>query len=161
MMAIYIEYEGIKGNVTAAGYKNHIAVSSLVFGVLRGISMEPGNMSNREATCPSLSQITLKKTVDSSTVSFFKESVAGSVGKKVTIKFVHTGFDSLIEFMSYTLDDCLVRGYSVKINDQEESQEILSLSFSKILLSHIDRDSANKSSAPVRVGYDLATAKSV
>ena len=63
--------------------------------------------------------------------------------------------------MSYTSDDCLVRGYSVKINDQEESQEILSLSFSKILLSHIDRDSANKSSAPVRVGYDLATAKSV
>lgn len=32
-MAIYIEYEGIKGNVTAAGYKNHIEVSSLAFGV--------------------------------------------------------------------------------------------------------------------------------
>ncbi len=160
-MAIYIEYEGIKGNVTAAGYKNHIEVSSLAFGVLRGISMEAGNMSNREATCPSLSQITLKKTVDSSTVSLFKESLAGSAGKKVTIKFVHTGFDSLIEFMSYTLDDCLIRGYSVKINDQEEPQEVLSLSFSKILLSYIGRDAANKSGAPIRVGYDLSTAKPV
>jgi len=82
MTAIYVEYEDIKGNVTAAGYKNHIAISSLAFGVLRGISMEPGNMSNREATCLSLSQITLKKTVDSSTVSLFKESVAGLAGKK-------------------------------------------------------------------------------
>jgi len=92
-MAIYIEYEGIKGNVTAAGYKNHIEVSSLAFGVLRGISMEPGNVSNRETACPSLSQITVKKTVDSSTVSFFKESVTGATGKKVAIKFVHTGSD--------------------------------------------------------------------
>lgn len=27
-MAIYLEYEGIKGNVTAEGYKDHIAVLS-------------------------------------------------------------------------------------------------------------------------------------
>jgi len=160
-MAIYIEYEGIKGNVTAAGYKNHIEVSSLAFGVLRGISMEPGNVSNREATCPSLSQITLKKTVDSSSVSFFKESVTGATGKKVAIKFVHTGSDGLMEFMSYTLDDCLIRGYSVKINDRGEHQETLSLSFSRIILSYIGHDSANKSNAPTRVGYDLSTARVV
>jgi len=160
-MAIYIEYEGIKGSVTAAGYKNHIEVSSLVFGVLRGISMESGNMSSREVTCPSLSQITLKKTVDRSTVSFFKESVTGAAGKKVTIKFVHTGSDGLIEFMSYILDDCLIRGYSVKINDQGEPQETLSLSFSRIILTYIGHGSANKSSAPTRVGYDLSTAKVV
>ncbi len=55
-MAIYIEYEGIKGNVTAVGYKNPIAVSSLAFGMLRGISMEAGNMSNREATYLSFTQ---------------------------------------------------------------------------------------------------------
>ena len=46
-MAIYVEYEGIKGNVTADGYKDHISVQSLQFGVGRGISMEPGNLSNR------------------------------------------------------------------------------------------------------------------
>ena len=63
--------------------------------------------------------------------------------------------------MSYTLDNCLMRGYSVNINDQEEPQETLSLSFSKILLSYIGRDSVNKSSAPVRVGYDLSTGKPV
>ncbi|MCF6255804.1 MAG: type VI secretion system tube protein Hcp [Gammaproteobacteria bacterium] len=160
-MAIYIEYEGIKGNVTATGYKNHIQVTSLAFGVLRGISMEPGNMSNREATCPSLSQITLKKIMDNSVASFFKKSVTEVAGKKVTIKFVHTGSDSLIEFMSYTLDNCLISGYSVTINDQGEPQETLSLSFSKILLSYIGRDSANKSNSPTRVGYDLSTAKVV
>ena len=160
-MAIYIEYEGIKGNVTAPGYKNHIEVSSLVFGVMRGISMEPGSMSNREATCPSLSQITLKKVMDNSAASLFKGSVSGTAGKKVTIKFVHTGSSDLIEFMNCELDNCLISGYSVNINDQGEPQETLSLSFSKILLSYIGRDSANKSSTPTRVGYDLSTAKPV
>ncbi len=100
-------------------------------------------MSDRETTCPSLSQITLKKTVDNSTVSLFKESVAGSVGKKVTIKFVHTGFDSLIEFMSYTLDDCLIRGYSVKINDQNNDRgqvlqsSILFLTFEPVFFNRV------------------------
>ncbi len=60
-MAIYCEYKGIKGNVTADGYKDHIAVLSVQFGVGRGITMEPGNMSNREATRPSLSEITRNK----------------------------------------------------------------------------------------------------
>ena len=34
-------YEGIKGNVTAEGFADHIKVLSINFGVSRGISMEP------------------------------------------------------------------------------------------------------------------------
>ena len=34
-MAIYLLYEGIKGNVTADGYKDHIQIASLQFGVGR------------------------------------------------------------------------------------------------------------------------------
>jgi type VI secretion system secreted protein Hcp len=51
-MAIYIEYEGIKGNVTADGFADHIKVLSLNFGVGRGISMEAGHMANRELLVP-------------------------------------------------------------------------------------------------------------
>jgi len=158
-MAIYIEYEGIKGNITANGYKDHIGASSLQFGVGRGISMEAGNLANREATRPSISEITFTKLADISSTSLFKEAVSGSAGKKVVIKFVQTGADQLVEFMTYTLENCLVSGYSVSGDGESDPVESISLSFAKIMVNYSDYDKSNKSATPQRVGYDLAIAK--
>jgi len=158
-MAIYVEYEGIKGNVTADGYKDHISVQSLQFGVGRGISMEPGNLSNREATRPTISEVTMSKPADTSATALFKEAVTGSSGKKVTIKFVQTGADKVVEFMTYTLEDVLVSGYSVSADGESDPMESISLSFSKIMVNYNDYDKTNKSANPQRVGYDLTTAK--
>ena len=158
-MAIYVEYEGIKGNVTADGYKDHISVQSLQFGVGRGISMEPGNLSNREATRPTISEVTMTKPADTSATALFKEAVTGSSGKKVTIKFVQSGADKVVEFMTYTLEDVLVSGYSVSADGESDPMESISLSFSKIMVNYNDYDKTNKSANPQRVGYDLTTAK--
>lgn len=158
-MAIYLQYDGIKGNVTADGYKDHIAVDSVQFGVGRGISMEPGNMSNREATRPSVSEVTLTKVADNSVTAIFKEAVTGSAGKKVIIKFVRTGADKVQEFMDYTLEDCLVSGYSMSATSEGDPVESITLSFAKIMINYNDFDKSNKSSSPQRVGYDLTTAK--
>ena len=158
-MAIYLQYDGIKGNVTADGYKDHIAVDSVQFGVGRGISMEPGNMSNREATRPSVSEVTLSKVADNSVTAIFKEAVTGSAGKKVVIKFVRTGADKVQEFMDYTLEDCLVSSYSMSATSEGDPIESISLSFSKIMINYNDFDKSNKSSSPQRVGYDLTTAE--
>jgi len=92
-MAIYLGYYGIQGNVTAAGYKDHIAITSVRFGVKRGISMEAGNLSNRESTRPTLTEVQLIKLADNSVSGIFKEAVTGSAGKKAVIKFVRTGGD--------------------------------------------------------------------
>jgi len=158
-MAIYLEYEGIKGNVTAEGYKDHISVNSVHFGVGRGISMEPGNLSNREATRPTISEINLTKAADNSATALFKEAVTGSAGKKVVIKFVQTGADKVVEYMTYTLEDCLVSGYSITGDGENDPMESISLSFSKIMVNYNDFDKSNKSASPQRVGYDLTTAK--
>ncbi len=158
-MAIYLEYEGIKGNVTAEGYKDHIAVDSLTFGVGRGISMEPGNLSNREATRPTVSEVTLTKVADNSATALFKEAVTGSAGKKVTIKFVQTGADKVTEYMDYVLEDCLVSGYNISASGEGDPIESISLSFAKVMVNYNDFDKSNKSASPQRVGYDLTTAK--
>jgi type VI secretion system secreted protein Hcp len=158
-MAIYCEYEGIKGNVTADGYKDHIGVDSVQFGVGRGISMEAGNMSNRESTRPSLSEVTLTKVADNSATAIFKEAVTGNAGKKVVIKFVRTGADKVQEYMDYTLEDCLVSSYSMSASSEGEPMESISLSFSKIMINYSDFDKTNKSGNPQRVGYDLESAK--
>ena len=158
-MAIYLEYEGIKGNVTADGYKDHIAVESVQFGVGRGISMEAGNLSNRESTRPSLSEISLTKAADNSVTAIFKEAVTGSAGKKVVIKFVRTGADKVQEYMDYTLENCLVSSYSMSASAEGEPMESISLSYSKIMINYSDFDKTNKSGNPQRVGYDLESAK--
>lgn len=158
-MAIYIEYEGIKGNVTAEGYKGHISVNSCQFGVGRGISMEPGKMSNREATRPTISELTLSKAADTSAVALFKESVTGAAGKAVKVKFVRTASDKLFEYMVYELKDVLVSGYSISADSEGDPIESISLSFSEISVTYNDFDKTNKSSNPQRAFYNLEKAQ--
>ncbi|MFL0809007.1 MAG: type VI secretion system tube protein Hcp [Agarilytica sp.] len=154
---IFIEYEGIEGNATAKGYEKHIRVDSLQFGVGRGITMEPGNLANREATRPSLSEVTFTHKTDNSATALFKESVSGSQGKKVTIKFVQTGADKLVEYMTYTLTDVLVSGYSISADGDNDPLESISLSYAKIEVRYHDYDKTNKGASPQTVFYDLET----
>lgn len=157
-MAIYIKYEGIKGNATG-DYAEHIAVTSMSFGVNRAVSMVPGDMGERERSTPSLSEISITKVTDSSTAPLFKSAVGGSEGKKVEIKFARTGKDKLEEYMVYVLSDCIVSGYSISAFDEGKAEENISLSYSKIEISYTGADASNKSSGPQRGGYDLVNAK--
>ncbi len=160
-MAIYCEWEGVEGNVTAEGYEKHIGVLSCDFGVSRAISMEAGNVSNRESSRPNLSEITLTKMADNSCTALFKEAVTGSAGKKVNIKFVRTGADKVQEFMSYTLENALVSSYSISADAENEPVERISISYSKMMVNYNDHDDSNKSGSPQRVGYDVKLAKSL
>lgn len=57
-MAIYLKFGNVKGNVTAEGYAGRIALNSVEFEASRQVSMETGNLSNRESSKPTLSHIT-------------------------------------------------------------------------------------------------------
>ncbi len=158
-MAIYLEYKGIPGNVTAEGFEKHIEVDSVSFGVNRPLSMTPGKMANREVGKPNVTEVHLTKRADNSVAALFKEAVSGSAGKDVVIKFVRTGSDNVEEFMTYSLYDCLVSGYNISAHGDEEPNEEITLSFSKCEINYTDYDSSNKSGSPQRSGYDLTLAK--
>lgn len=158
-MAIYVEWEGIEGNVTAEGYENHMAVDSFSFGVGRSLTMEVGNCANREASRPAFSEITLTKPADNSCTSLFQEATSVSEGKQVVVKFVQTGADKVTEFMTYTLTECLVSGYTVSANSEGDPLESINISFCGIEVNYSDFDATNKQASPQRVGYDLKAAK--
>lgn len=157
-MAIYLEYEGIKGDVTADGYKDQITLLSCQFGASRGITMTPGAMSNREATRPSLSEISISKNIDTSVINLFKEAVVGSSGKTAKIHFVRTGADKVVEYMTYELEDCLVSSYSMSAAGDSDAHENLTLSYSKFTVSYSSTDKDNASASSMRAGYDLTKA---
>ena len=158
-MAIYLQYDEIKGNVTALGYEGYVAVDFVKFSSNRGISMEAGNLANREVSQPVITEIMLRKVIDSSAITFFKKALSGSSGKKATIKFVRTNTDNVQEYVEYSLENCLVSGYMINARGDDEPIETITLSFSKIIISYTDHGPDNKVGSLQRAGYDLTTAK--
>lgn len=159
-MAIYMNFNNNTpaGNVTAKGYENWIEVDSFNFGVGRAITMEAGAMANREATRPSISEVTVTKSLDAASGGLFKSSVTGDQGVVVQIHVVQTGAATVEKFATYTLEDCIIASYNVSASAGSVPHETLSLSFAKIEadLTHADKTNANTTN--MRVGYDLTTA---
>lgn len=162
-MAIYMNYNDkkVKGNVTAEGYQDWIKLDSFQFGVGRGISMEAGHMANREATRPSISEVSISKMMDKATSGLFKESLAGSEGCKVVIDIVRTSADKLEKYATYEMEDVLISGYSVSTSAESQPMESISLSFGKVVMSYTAADHGNETGTPERVGYDLSAGKTL
>ena len=160
-MAIYMNFNSkkIKGNVTATGYEDWIELDSFQMGNGRGISMEVGNMANREATRPSLSEVVITKALDNASGSLFKESLTGVEGVVVQIHIVQTGAKQVEKFAAYEFSDVLISSYSIAGSGGGAPHESMSLSFSKIVADLQGADKANKNGQNMKVGYDLTTAK--
>ncbi len=158
-MAIYLKFGNVKGNVTADGFAGQIAVTLINFGVSRKVSMEAGNLSNRESSKPTLSEIHITKLADNSVAALFKEALTGSTGQEAVITFVRTGSTKVEDFMTYKLTNCIISSYNIEAQDEGAPTEHLSLSYSAIEVSYKDHDASNKSGNPQRVSYDVKAAK--
>lgn len=162
-MAIYMNFNSlaIKGNVTADNYKDWIEIDNFQLGVGRGISMEVGNMANREATRPSMSEIVVTKPMCNASGGLFKESLAGTDGVTVLIHIVVTSNSGLEKFAAYELSDVLISSYNISGSSSSRPHESIGLSYSKIVADLQGADKANKNGSNMKVGYDLTTAKSM
>lgn len=160
-MAIFLNFNGNKpkGNVTADGYEGWIKIDDFQFVVSRGISMESGNTSNREVTCPDISELTISKVLDGASTGLFKEVLTGSTGCKVIIDIVKTGADKIEKFVAYELEDCLLSNYDMDAYSNSAPTENISISFAKITMTYTAGDKTNKGATPERVGYDLTSGK--
>ena len=160
-MAVYMNFNALapSGNVTAKGYEGWIEVSSFNFGVGRGITMEAGAMSNREAGRPSLSEVTVTKQLDASSGLLLKSSLTGAEGVTVLIHVVKTGADSVEKYAEYTLEEVIISSYSMSASAGGAPQESISLSFAKIEADLAHADKTNINPANIRVGYDLTLAE--
>jgi type VI secretion system secreted protein Hcp len=157
-MAIYLKYDGIDGEATHQDHQKWIDISSMQFGIGRAISTPAGSTANREASEPSVSEVTLSKQMDGASPKLFTESATGNVGKTVKIDLVSTGSPGNT-YVTYTLTNALISAYSVSTGGDRPSESI-SISFTKIEYKFIPYDANNKAGTPVTVSYDLATTKS-
>jgi type VI secretion system secreted protein Hcp len=157
-MAIYMKFGDIKGDATTEGLKEWIQVSSFQFGVGRGISSPSGSDKSRESSEPSLSEVTVTKNMDSASAKLLADAWGGELGSKVDIKFTTTTKNTVVDFLTYSLENCGLSGYSVS-SGGDLPQESLSLNYTKISVTFKPMDPTNKSQ-PATVFYDLTKMKS-
>jgi len=154
-MAIYMQFGSVKGKVTTKGYEDWIELGSFQFGVGRGVSSPHGSSSDREASAPSVSEITVSSQMDASSNPLFTDAVAGVFKSTVIIAMTTTGQGAVQEFVRYTLSSCGLSGYSVSSGGDRPS-ESMSLNFTKVEIKYTTYDKDNNPS-PNTVSYDLAT----
>ena len=158
-MSIYMKVDGIKGKVTAKGHEEWIDVSSMQWGVGRAISSAVGTSADREASKPSISEVSVTKLMDESSPMIFTEACVGK-GKLVTIDLCTVGTDQINTYMSYELEECMISGYSVSSGGDRPSESI-SLSFTKMTMKFTPYDKNGKPTSPLPAGYDMATGTKV
>jgi len=158
-MAIYLKWDGIDGDATHDEHQSWITVESFQWGVGRAIATPVGSTKNREASEPSVAEVTISKQMASDSVYIFQEACTGQVGKEVKIHLVSTGSPGQT-YLEYTLTDTLVSGYSVS-SGGDRPMESVTLNFNKVEMKYIPLESNNESGSPVTKGYDLVTTKAV
>jgi type VI secretion system secreted protein Hcp len=155
-MPIYMNVDGVPGDVTAAGHESWIEVKAFEWGVGRGITTPVGGTKDREASAPSVSEICIKKDSDIATAALLRKALTGD-GVTVKFDFCMTG-TQIQPYYQFELTNVLISGYSLD-SKGERPIESVSLNFTKIQFTDIEVSDKNDPGSPTRVGYDLATGK--
>lgn len=153
---IYMKYGTIQGDVTATGHENWIELNSFQFGVSRAIS-PVGTGTTREASVPSISDITITKVMDKSSPSLLTEALQGT-GQTVTIDLVKNGQSGPFTYAEYELSNALISGYSVSSGGDNPSESI-SISFTKITFKFTPQNPDGTTGIPSQLTWDLAQAR--
>lgn len=160
-MAIFMEYEGVKGDATAESHVDWITLNSCQFGVGRGISTPVGSAENREASSVSVSEITVSKVMDIASGPLWQELVKNTNGKDVTIDFTSTAAGGDNTFMFVKLTNTLVSGMSFSSGGDRPSESV-SLNFTKVEIKYMEQAvGGTEATGGSGVTYDLALSKTV
>jgi type VI secretion system secreted protein Hcp len=158
-MAIFLNYDGIPGDVKSKGHEQWIEVSSFQWGIGRGINNSSAAEADREASLPSVSEIVVTKANDSASTSLMRASLGvGDVGKgkDVLIDFCTTASDGATPFINITLKNTLVSGWSIS-SGGDRPTETVTLNFTNVEFKNTPTDATTGATAPNPASYDLPT----
>jgi type VI secretion system secreted protein Hcp len=158
--AIYMKFPGIDGEATASGHEKEIEIGSINLGIARAVTAPTGGSSTREASAPTISEISITKMMDISSTLFMMSATAGKGQDNVVISLTATDKGELFTYCKITLSNVLVSSYSVSSGGDRPS-ESLSLNFTKIQVDYYP--SVPTGTPPPKVSpftWDLAAQKS-
>src|SRR5579884_4409311 len=158
-MPIFMNYDGINGDVTTAGHEKWIQVNSFQWGVGRGINNASSSASDREGSTPSVSEVVVSKDNDSASANLMRASLGlgpGAEGKTVKIDFCKTDTSQPEPYLQLTLTNTLTSGWSVSSGGDRPS-ETVTLNFTKVEFKTTGMGGAIDTGSPDTAMYDLTT----
>jgi type VI secretion system secreted protein Hcp len=158
---VFMEYPEIKGESVAIGYEGKIGITSIQFASMRAISMGSELAgSSREASSPSLSEVTITKSSDRTTPLLFSESLVGeSRATAATIFFTNSDQNgSTRTYMTIRLFSPIISSFSVS-SSGELPTESISINYEKIELSWFPMNDDGTAGEPIVKTYDLTAQK--
>lgn len=154
---IYMKYgdgKAIKGDVTEPGHQDWIELQTVQFGIGRLITGTVGSMKNREATGqPTLSEITISKTLDSSSPLLFQDALINKKAVPIEIDFTRTGQKE--PYLKLTLKEVLLAAYSLGGSAGGSESENLTLNFAYIEYAHSTMKTDGSGESSNKVIFDL------
>lgn len=156
-MPIYMNYDGIQGEVQAAGHEKWILIESFQWGESRGLSSSQGG-TTRESGTVSMSDVVVTHLTDSASPKLWVAGATGTLDKTVKIDFVRTAKGEEQVYMQYTLTGTGISGFSQSCAGDRPT-EAISLNYDKIELKY-NAIGDDLSGNPEIVSYDLAAKKS-
>ena len=155
-MALYMNWDGVPGDVTTSGFEKWIELSSFTWGIGRGIGSAMSGQASRESSIPSISEVVVTKAMDSSSPGLWTDAVAGQLNTTVKVTFTTTSKGDTVQFLVYELTNTGLSGYSVS-SGGDMPTESLSLNFTKVMWTFLGTD-PSVTGTPLTQGYDLTTA---
>jgi len=156
-MSMYMQIQGIEGDVTAKGHEKWIQIQNLEFKTTRHLKTQPGRVIDREGSRPELSPIFICKQMDKTTPLIFSEACAGKAKASVKIHLCTTN-DTLMPYMEYTLSNVIVSSYALESIPDEYPHERFALNYDKIEMKYTPFDENHKAQSPIPAAYDLKEA---
>jgi type VI secretion system secreted protein Hcp len=158
-MPVFVNYDGIPGDVTTTGHDKWIQVSSFQWGVARGISNASSSGTDREGSTPSVNEIVVTKDTDSASPNLMRASLGllpAGEGKIVKIDFCKTDTSQPEPYLQLTLNNTLVSGWSIS-SGGDRPTETVTLNFTAVEFKNTGMGPANDTGTPDPAQYDLTT----
>jgi type VI secretion system secreted protein Hcp len=130
-MAIYLEFPGIKGDITESHHKDWIECESISFGASRWADDVVGQGCQTQGTHVEIGDITLTKPMCMASPHLYQASLVGWSVKKAQIHITRSGKSDQAKYLEIELHNCCVTGHNTT-SDGVEHNESLTLNFTKI-----------------------------
>ena len=155
-MALYMNINGIAGDVTESNHQGWIKLNSMQFHLSRDHKIESGCANSRCGSAPVFQDVELTKHLDAASTKLFQHACQGDVLPSVEIQACHAGA-SMSCYAKYVFHNVMMTHYSPALSTS--ANETLRLSFTQVETTYTGRDESNRATAPQSAAYDLVQAQ--
>lgn len=154
---IFVDLPGIDGESKSKNHGRWIVCESLSFGVTRPVSQDVAH-AGRTQSAAKFSEITLRRSLDISSVDFFMRAANGYTEHgDVVIELTRSNGEEQVVFLRLVLKGVQVASYSLE-SDDEGTTEVVTLKFSSISMSYKLYDGIKEAGEVTRT-WDVAANK--